>query len=612
MPLHPSRRAALATTAIAAGLLGSALPARAQDASAINGIESQIKQLQHELQSLKRDMANKEAQVRAAKKQAQQAQTQAQQAQQQATAAQAQAAAVQSRVNVAPPTMTGGYPPPYSGMPQYSYTAASPAPSPSMIAGPSENAGPYSFATNQVGVNTKPYTGRGTFRIGDVTVTLGGFLAGESVYRTKNGSADISTAFGAIPFNQSPLAHEGEFRTTAKQSRLSILAFGDPTPNTRLTGYYEMDFLGAAATANSNESNSYNLRVRQLFAAIDHDDREDDIGLHFLAGQAWSLLTPNLVGAVPRLENIPLTIDPQYQVGFTWARQAQVRLSTDLDDHKLWLAVSAESPQTTFGTSGYGTATTYPAGANGLILPGGGFANVNNPGGLTEAPTTNYSNNVAPDLIAKAAWDPGFGHYEILGIMRFMTDRVDALGTGHNNTAVGGGGGANTVIPVIPGLNLQASLLGGYGMGRYGSGQLADATISPNGSLQPLPEILAMGGFVSHPIPSIDFYGYLGTEQIMSRVDYTVGGKGYGYGSPLLVNTGCGTELSTLGCGANNKALYEGTLGAWWRPYTGNYGTFQTGIQYSHVLRQAWSGIGGAPKSNEDLIEVSFRYYPFY
>ena len=56
-------------------------------------------------------------------------------------------------------------------------------------------------------------------------------------------------------------------------------------------------------------------------------------------------------GLVPRQENVPLTIDAQYVVGFDWARQAGLRVVKDFDDHKMWAGLSLEEPQTTFSSS---------------------------------------------------------------------------------------------------------------------------------------------------------------------------------------------------------------------------------------------------------------------
>ena len=66
-----------------------------------------------------------------------------------------------------------------------------------------------------------------------------------------------------------------------------MLAQGDVNSDTHLTFWNEMDFLGDAQTANSNESNSYNLRIRNMYTTIDWDS----LGLEVLAGQNWSLAT---------------------------------------------------------------------------------------------------------------------------------------------------------------------------------------------------------------------------------------------------------------------------------------------------------------------------------
>ena len=111
--------------------------------------------------------------------------------------------------------------------------------------------------------------------------------------------ADIGTPpFSNIPFANVPSSHAAEFRFSARQSRVSALMQGDVDPATHLAGYGELDFLGAAQTANSNESNSYNLRIRHLYATVDNDY----FGAHLLAGQNWSLATTNTKGIMPRLE----------------------------------------------------------------------------------------------------------------------------------------------------------------------------------------------------------------------------------------------------------------------------------------------------------------------
>jgi hypothetical protein len=167
----------------------------------------------------------------------------------------------------------------------------------------------------------------GKFCYKGLTITPGGFFALEGVWRDHNMISDVDTNFGQIPYRNNATGHSGEFRLSARQSRLSLLVEGKVDPVTTFAGYGEFDFLGAGQTANSNESNSYQPRIRHLYGQID----ENAWGTHVLAGQTWSLVTLNGFGGIkPRSEQIPLTIDAQYVPGFSWARQPQLRLVQDI------------------------------------------------------------------------------------------------------------------------------------------------------------------------------------------------------------------------------------------------------------------------------------------
>ena len=61
-----------------------------------------------------------------------------------------------------------------------------------------------------------------------VTLTLGGFGALESIYRSRNETADMASSFSAIPFNNSSAGQTSEFRFSARQSRITALAEGNP------------------------------------------------------------------------------------------------------------------------------------------------------------------------------------------------------------------------------------------------------------------------------------------------------------------------------------------------------------------------------------------------
>ena len=106
----------------------------------------------------------------------------------------------------------------------------------------------------------------------------------------------------------------------------------------KLTGYVEADFLSAGVTSNNNQSNSYTFRQRQVWGqAALH-------GWTFTGGQQWSLLTETKKGLDNRTEALPMTIDPQYTLGFSWARQWGFRVTKNFAN-KFWAGFSVENPQ---------------------------------------------------------------------------------------------------------------------------------------------------------------------------------------------------------------------------------------------------------------------------
>jgi hypothetical protein len=152
-----------------------------------------------------------------------------------------------------------------------------------------------------------------------VHVTLGGFFGGETIWRQHNMTSDESDAWAAIPFPFQPTYGEREFRASGREGRFTILTEGNIDPKRKLSAYAEADFYGAGTTSNYNQSNSWAARLRQGYLAYD----DNNLGFHFLAGQAWSLLTQNTVGITPRKENFMLVLDHNYVVGFEYTRNWQ-------------------------------------------------------------------------------------------------------------------------------------------------------------------------------------------------------------------------------------------------------------------------------------------------
>ena len=103
-----------------------------------------------------------------------------------------------------------------------------------------------------------------------VKVTLGGFIAAETVWRQHNMVIDIGTAFATTPYPFSPLYNEHEFHGTARQSRISLLVEGNIDPYQKLSGFYESDFLGVGNTSNYNQSNSWAPRLRHAYFTYDN------------------------------------------------------------------------------------------------------------------------------------------------------------------------------------------------------------------------------------------------------------------------------------------------------------------------------------------------------
>ena len=476
-----------------------------------------------------------------------------------------------------------------------------------------------------------------------VSLTLGGFLEAAGIYRTRGLDSDVgSPAFSRIPFANNAVGHTAETRFSARQSRISLLAQGDINPTTQAAFYTEVDFLGAAQTANSNESNSFNLRIRNVYGTIDWNAD----GWHLLAGQNWTLATLNSHGISPRNEVIPPTIDAQYVPGFVWARQPQIRLAKDFDDKQVWVAFSLENPQSTF-TGSPANGIIALDGATGSALTAS--ANPQGPAGISSSSLlTNintFSINHIPDVIGKIAFEPNIGgarpvHLELFGLYRDYYDRINigqiaatsttpaapnALGLPvgiQNADASGGGVGGGVTVNVIPKLlDVEGSFLVGQGIGRYGAGGLPDATFKPNGQVVPIPETIYLGGATLHATPALDLYVFGGDESETAR-PFNTSSQHLGYGNPFFSNAGCLAEAETgtsaLTCTGNIRSVAQITGGFWDKVYSGHFGYIRVGVQYSHTDLEAFPGENAhsvpgslAPHTSDDMIFTSFRYYPY-
>ena len=400
-----------------------------------------------------------------------------------------------------------------------------------------------------------------------ITITPGGFVAAETVYRTRATSADINTPFTGIPFTSANLSRLSEANFTARQSRLSLLG-ESKIGSTKLTGYWEADWLGTGVTSNNRQSNSYVLRQRIIFGQAAFAN-----GLSVTGGQQWSLVTENRKGIQNRQEIQPLTIDSQYNVGYSWARQYSFRVVQDFGG-KFALGVSVEAPQATIGGRGFSSLATSIAGIT-TTTAGNTILNaIGSGGGLFNfADTSGYTVNKAPDIIVKAAADPGWGHYEVFGVFSDFRNRIfpcavagtnandtvaPAVGTAtqilcpinglavssaagaFNDTRTGGGAGVNFRLPLYKKkLEFAFQGMAGDGVGRYGSAQLADLTFRPDGTAALIRTAHGLAELEYHSA-KWDLYAYGGAEYA-ARTAYT------GYNNITVTKTPAITYLPSKG-----------------------------------------------------------------
>jgi len=517
-----------------------------------------------------------------------------------------------------------------------------------------------------------------------ITLTPGGFTAAETVWRQKALASDVNTPLNSIPFEGSSNAHISEFQASGRQSRISMLMQGQLT-DVKIGGYYEADFLSAGTTSNPNQSNSYTLRQRQFWGQAAFTN-----GFTFTGGQQWSLITETQHGMDNRTENLPMTIDAQYHVGFSWARQYGARVTYNFGN-KVWLGASIEESQPTITVHGNptvssggtevqtctavtdGACTTGAVAVVNQLVTNNYLAGAFGTGGGLYNPVANYGYNLAPDFIVKAVFEPGFGHYEVFGLLTEFHDRTfpcaDLGGTvfpsgvtgvtnttppdgcssvlsgafATNDSRVGGGAGANARWALFAKkVDLGFHFFGGSGIGRYGSGGLPDLTVRPDGTLVPLHNFQSLGTLQFHPVPKLDIYLNVGGEFEERAAYTTLAGKAEGYGNPGFSNSGCLTEVEPLtgpststnlgvptgvgggtgfipgplgSCTGDTRNLIEGTIGFWYRFYQGPKGRFQYGMQYSNVDRNTWKGSTGPatnlnqPHADENMVFTSFRYY---
>jgi len=434
-----------------------------------------------------------------------------------------------------------------------------------------------------------------SFKIGDATFTPLGFMDLTDVFRTTGTGNGIGTSFTGVPYNNSlPAAGLTEDRFSAQNSRIG-LRVDAPVGSATVTGYLEADFLGLTAQNANNTSNSNSLRMRVYFA----DYRKGKF--EFLAGQDWSMLTPNRKGLSPYPSDIFYSqdMDTNYQVGLTWTRAPQVRFV--YHPNSTWaIGLSIENPDQFLG----GAATT-PTAFSGVA----GAVDATSGGMLATPPTP----NVAPDFIFKLAADPKVGntawHFDVAGLLsefKLVTPGSVVVSTSRvTNSSVGGGIEANLNLELVKNFHWIGTGYWSDGGGRYleaGGPDLVVQQLTTTSSFLPVP--LKAGstitGFEWQATPKSFLYGYYGGDYF---------GRAF-YQDPASTSTKLEGYGYSGGPNSQNRSIQEATIGVIQTFFKNpNYGAVSLITQGSYLTRAPWFVATGAPHdAHLFMVYVDLRY----
>ncbi|MGE4351962.1 MAG: hypothetical protein AB7E52_07225 [Bdellovibrionales bacterium] len=397
-----------------------------------------------------------------------------------------------------------------------------------------------------------------------VSVKFGGYIAAEGVYRDRSQNGDMSTSYSGVTLGHTADSSHGEFRASARTTRLSALFGAKIDKDTDLGGYIEGDFLGASGSY--AKTNNFSPRLRQGFISYDRNDW----GFHAYAGQAYSLTTSSKSGMSPRTEDLPMVVDAALVPGVVYTRNAQFRVVKDFADNTFHAGLSFESPEVS-------VPSTLPT-------------------------NTSSSHGDVPDVIAKVAYDNSFGHVELFGLTRFFTATYKGA-TYENDRDVAFSGGVSTFMHVLPKkLDFHANFAAGKGLGRYTIVGMPGYTITADGKVKSVTAMAAMVGLIGHLTPSLDAYLYAGAEKAIRQSH----ADGYGVG---VDNSGCYTPTGS--CAGVTESVWTLAPGVWDTVYKGDYGSLKVGAQYSLTRRDGFSDSNGQPHAYENVGLISFRYSPF-
>jgi len=424
-------------------------------------------------------------------------------------------------------------------------------------------------------------------RFGSVCITPVGFVDAAFVWRDKNAASGIGSNFGSVPFNNVVNGNLSEARFNIQNSRLGLRVDGDWL-GAHFIGYNEFDFLGTSGATNLAVTNGAVVpRLRLYWVDVRKGSWE------FLAGQSWSMLTPNRRGISPLPGDLfySQVFDVNYMAGLTWSRQPGFRAVYHAGD-TVTFGLAAENPDQYIGGSSGGSPIVLPSAYTGLTGTQLDGANIANPYAVPQ---------LTPDFIAKIAFDPASRfHAEVAGIVStFKILNISNIALHQYDTKAGGGIQAGFNAEIFKDFRLISTNFWSDGEGRYLFGQAPDLIVTANSTISLLHAGGTVDGFEARAGKFLLFayYGgiYVGRDVAIDTTAKTPTLVGYGFtGSP---NT-------------QNRAIQEGTIGfnqtVWASP---RYGAINLIGQYEYLTRAPWYVAPASPNAAHDnTIYFDVRY----
>jgi hypothetical protein len=416
--------------------------------------------------------------------------------------------------------------------------------------------------------------------IGPARLRIGGYLGLTGLYRSTNAGGGPGTSFGSIPYEDTVQGNVSETRLSAQSSRISLRVDADytePRPRfRRLSGYFEMDFNGAASGTVAVTSTGVGFRLRHAFAEVQYRSP-----FLLAAGQAFSLMTPakDQLSIWPSDFELSQAVDTNYLAGLIWARAPQLRFVWRPSTRFNW-AVALENPEQQLG--------------RGLVTL---------PGCCADAIESQYNTgseelsvpNLMPDITGRVALNPTSAlHLDVGGVVRLFRHTIPPYDDDFKE--VGGGASLNVRFNATGRTRLLLQSAFGSGLGRYVGGLVPDVAFESDGSITPIGTMSWVVGVEQGVSSMLSLGGYYSGVSTDDTFHLDTDGSYIGYGHPGAPNS-------------NNRRIQELTGTASYQiARTADRGSAQLNLQASWLTREPWSQGTGPASADSFMFFAQVRY----